>query len=515
MDAGDSISQAGGTEEVPACLLRMTGVSKSFPGVQALQGIDLELRHGEVLALLGENGAGKSTLIKILGGAQTPDAGEIVVAGRRRTIAHPLDAQRAGIAIIYQEFNLVPDLSARENLFLGQEGRGLQWLSVREERAQARALFDRIGVPIDVEARCRDLTIAQQQVVEIAKALLTNAQLIVMDEPSATLTLQEVDCLFTIIRELKAEGIGVIYISHRLDEIFEVADRVMVMRDGQHIDTRPIAASTREKMIELMVGRTLENEFPKQRAEIGEPRLKVRGLSRGTAVRDVSFAVRRGEIVGLTGLVGAGRTETARLIFGADRLEKGSIELDGATLRLRRPRDAIAAGICLLTEDRKAQGLVLGQSVQENFGLPNLGRFSRLGFLNQRAEARSLAGYIKSLQIRATGGEQDVGTLSGGNQQKVVLAKWLERDAEVIIFDEPTRGIDVGAKFEIYLLMNRLAAAGKAILMISSELPEVIGMSDRILVMHEGRLKGEIIDVAGTSQEKIMQMAVGHGRASE
>lgn len=355
MDAGDFASRSDTAPQPP--LLRMTGVIKSFPGVRALQGIDLELQRAEVLALLGENGAGKSTLIKILGGAQLPDAGEIAIEGRTRSIANPLDAQRAGIGIIYQEFNLVPELSARENIFLGQEGGGLRWLPVSAERRRARDLFDRIGVPIDIESRCGDLTIAQQQVVEIAKALLTDARIIVMDEPSATLTLQEVDRLFAIIRELKSQGIGVIYISHRLDEIFEVADRVMVMRDGQHIDTRSIADSSREKMIELMVGRTLEDEFPKQQAEIGPPRLAVRGLCRGKAVQDVSFDVRRGEVVGLTGLVGAGRTETARLIFGADRPERGTIELDGVPLRLANPRDAIAAGICLLTEDRKAQGL--------------------------------------------------------------------------------------------------------------------------------------------------------------
>ncbi len=513
MNAGDVATPASDAARSSAPLLRMTNVSKSFPGVHALQGVDLELHRGEVLALLGENGAGKSTLIKILGGAQSPDAGEIMIEGQPQSIANPLDAQRAGIGIIYQEFNLVPHLSARENIFLGQEGGGLRWLPVNAERQRARTLLDRIGVPLDVDARCGALTIAQQQVVEIAKALLTEARIIVMDEPSATLTLQEVDRLFAVIRELKSQGIGVIYISHRLDEIFEIADRVMVMRDGQHIDTRTIAESTREKMIELMVGRTLENEFPKQPAEIGSPRLRVQGLCRGRDVQDVSFEVRSGEIVGLTGLVGAGRTETARLIFGADRLERGTIELDGVPLRLRHPRDAIAAGICLLTEDRKAQGLVLGQTVRENFGLPNLARFSRLGFLNQRAENRSLDGYIKSLQIKVTGPEQRVGTLSGGNQQKVVLAKWLERNADVIIFDEPTRGIDVGAKFEIYLLMNRLAAAGKAILMISSELPEVIGMSDRILVMHEGRITGDVSDVNHTSQEVIMRMAVGSSKA--
>jgi len=509
MVADGSASQAPMANQSSPPLLRMTHISKAFPGVLALKDIGLDLHRGEVLALLGENGAGKSTLIKILGGAHKPDVGEIFVDGRSQSIDNPLEAQRAGIGIIYQEFNLVPELTARENIFLGQEGGGLRWLPIGAERARTRELFDRIGVPIDPESRCGDLSVAQQQVVEIAKALLTDARIIVMDEPSAALTLKEVDRLFAIIRELKSHGIGVIYISHRLDEIFEVADRVMVMRDGQHIDTRSIEESTREMMIELMVGRPLDDEFPKQAAMIGEARLRVRGLCRGTAVRDVSFSLRRGEIVGLTGLVGAGRTETARLIFGADRLDRGTIELDGVPVTLASPRAAIAAGICLLTEDRKLQGLVLGQTVRENFGLPNLKSFSRWGFLNQRRERLALQGYVESLQIKVTGLEQRVGTLSGGNQQKVVLAKWLERNADVIIFDEPTRGIDVGAKFEIYLLMNRLAAAGKAILMISSELPEVIGMSDRILVMHEGRIKGEITDVAATSQQAIMQLAFG------
>ena len=350
---------------------------------------------------------------------------------------------------------------------------------------------------------------AEQQEVEIAKALSQNARLIVMDEPTAALSPSEVERLLEVVRELKAQGIGVIYISHRLNEIFEIADRVTVLRDGGHVGTKPIGEFTRDSMIELMVGRSLDQEFPKAAAELGEERLVVRGLSRGRRVREVSFGVRRGEVLGLTGLVGAGRTETARLIFGADRREAGIIKLDGKTLRLRSPREAVAAGICLLTEDRKTQGLVLGQSVRENFGLPNLASFAWLGFIDQKREAEALEVHVGKLQIKLSSADQSVGTLSGGNQQKVVLAKWLELNAEVIIFDEPTRGIDVGAKYEIYQLINRLAAAGKAILMISSELPEVLGMSDRILVMHEGRVTGEITDVAGATQADIMQLAVG------
>lgn len=487
----------------------MRGIHKTFPGVRALQDVGLELARGEVLALLGENGAGKSTLIKILGGAHRPDAGDIFLDGQPVTIPNPQEARQAGVGIIYQEFNLVPELTVRENLFLGQEGGACRWVHAAAEKEQAGQLFLRMGVPIDPDAVCSSLSVAQQQIVEIAKALLLDARIIVMDEPSAALTLKEVKHLFTVVRELQVLGIGVIYISHRLDEIFEIADRVTVLRDGEVVTTRSMSSVQREQLIEWMVGRTLDEEFPKQIHDIGPERLVVRNLSRGRSVRDVSLSVRRGEILGLTGLIGAGRTETARLIFGADRPTHGSMQLDGRPFRPRHPREAIASGVCLLTEDRKNHGLVLEQSVQENFGLPNLGQFSRFGMLNHRSERDALQVHVEGLNIKITGHEQLVQTLSGGNQQKVVLAKWLQRNAEVIIFDEPTRGIDVGAKYEIYMLMNELAAAGKAILMISSELPEVLGMSDRIVVMHEGRVRGEIQDVAAATQTDIMNLAVG------
>jgi len=495
------------TSETPP-LLQMSGIDKAFPGVQALRDVSLELRRGEVLALMGENGAGKSTLIKILGGAYHPDAGEILLDGQPRHITSPVAAQAAGISIIYQEFNLIPDLTVRENIFLGRERTRHGFIRAAEEHRGALRLFEKIGIAIDPGARCRDLTVAQQQTVEIAKALSISARIIVMDEPTAALTSQEVEHLFAIIRDLKARGIGVIYISHRLEEVFEVADRVMVLRDGAHVRTRDVADVTRDLLIELMVGRSLEAEFPSRTPQLGPERLRVERLCRGKAVRDVSFSVRAGEILGFAGLVGAGRTETMRILFGADRPDSGRIFIDGQQVTIRSPRDASRRGICLLSEDRKGHGLVLGHSVRENFGLPNLSQFMRGLFIDQRRESRELAVYVGKLRIKVASDEQLVANLSGGNQQKVVLAKWLAHNADIIIIDEPTRGIDVGAKYEIHQLMNGLAAKGKAILMVSSELPEILGMSDRIIVMHEGRVKGEIADVAHARQEDILAMAI-------
>jgi len=490
-------------------LLEMAEIDKSFPGVHALRGVNLMLHTGEVLALLGENGAGKSTLIKALSGAHRPDAGAIRIDGQTIVLDSPQRAQQAGIAVIYQEFNLVPALSARENIFLGQEATFAGFIARQHEKERVREVMQRLGANFDPETPCCELTIAQQQLVEIARALLRQARILVMDEPSAPLTSHEVERLFGIIRDLKSQGIGIIYISHRLDEIFSIADRVMVLRDGGNAGDSLPTTATRAELIERMVGRQLKDEFPERSVPRGKPRLIVKGLHRGKAVRDVSFVIHAGEVLGFTGLIGAGRTETARVLFGADRREQGEIILDGKRLAIDSPRDAIDAGIGLLPEDRKTQGLVLEHGVRDNFSLPNLRALSRGMFIRNRTERDAFARAVDQLHIKVTDAHQPAQQLSGGNQQKIVLAKWLARNCEVLLFDEPTRGIDVGARYEFYCLINELAAQGKAILLISSELPEVIGMADRILVMHQGRISGEIADARSATQQRIMELAMG------
>jgi ribose transport system ATP-binding protein len=501
------MSDAPGVVAPP--LLEMRGMSKHYPGVEALRDVDLRLDAGECLALCGENGAGKSTLIKLLGGALAADAGEIRIDGRPVRITTPHAAQRLGISLIYQELNLVPQLSAQQNIFLGREQTRFGFADHRREARDAARLFERLGLDIDPESPCGELSVAQQQAVEIARALAVEARVIVMDEPSAALTEPDTRRLIGIIRELTASGVGVVYISHRIEEIFAIARRVQILRDGRHVATEATEGVTPQRLIELMVGRPLEAEFPSRSVSRGAERLRVEKLRRGDAVRDVSFRVHAGEVLGFAGLVGAGRTDTMRVVFGADRPEGGEVYVDGTPCRIGSPREAIRMGIGLLTEDRKAQGLVLGHSATENFALPNLDRLARGPFVNQAREREHFAHYVDALNIRSGAFDAPVSTLSGGNQQKVVLAKWLERDSRIVIFDEPTRGIDVAVKYEIYQLINRLASEGKAVILVSSELPELLGMSDRIVVMHAGEVKGQVEDPGSATQEQILAMVVG------
>ncbi|HPX39355.1 MAG TPA: sugar ABC transporter ATP-binding protein, partial [Candidatus Hydrogenedentes bacterium] len=486
-------------------VLEMRDIVKRYPGVLAVDHGQLTLRPGEVHCLVGENGAGKSTLMKVLAGAIPMDSGEIRLSGEPVSVTSPHHAQQLGISMIYQEFNLSPFLSVAENIFLGREPRlgktpFINWSTMYRD---AREILGRVRTDLDVRKPVNECSVAQQQIVEIAKALSFSSKVIVMDEPSATLTDHELKALFDLIRGLKKDGIGMIYISHRLEEIFEIGDRVTVMRDGQYIGTKEVSEVHREDLIHMMVGRELKDEYPKERFARGEEVLRVEGLGIDGAFQDVSFSLHKGEIMGLTGLVGAGRTEVARAIFGADKLHAGQIFLDGRPITVTSPQDAIRQGIGLLTEDRKTQGLVLGMSVRENTTLANLKDLVRFLFVDRGREREVTLKYVDDLRIKTPTIEQTAQNLSGGNQQKVVLAKWLFTGCRVLIFDEPTRGIDVGAKVEIYKLMNELVRNGVCILMISSELPEVLGMCDRILVMHEGRLAGEL-PRADADQERLM-----------
>ncbi|MDI6826936.1 MAG: sugar ABC transporter ATP-binding protein [Armatimonadota bacterium] len=490
--------------------LEMRGITKTYPGVKALDNVDFKVEKGEVHALVGENGAGKSTLMKILAGAQPMDSGEIRINGETVHITSPQKAMELGISIIYQEFNLVPYLNAAENIFLGREPKWILpcFVDFRTMYAEAQKVIDSLGVKLDVRTPVNRLSVAQQQMVEVAKATSRNASIIAMDEPSATLTEHELQNLFELIRSLKNQGVSIIYISHRLEEIFQISDRVTVLRDGKLVGTKPVSETNRDEIIRMMVGRELKEKIPKESTEFGPPALTIKGLSRKGILHDISFTVHKGEILGIAGLVGAGRTELARAIFGADPIDTGEIWLNGTRVDIRSPRDAIQLGIGLVTEDRKELGLILSMVVRENISLANLDSLTRFGFVKRREERKAALKFVEDLMIKTPSIEQQVQNLSGGTQQKVVLAKWLFTKSRVLIFDEPTRGIDVGSKVEIYQLMNRLVANGAAIIMISSELPEILGMSDRILVMHEGRIAGELSREEAT-QEKIMHLATG------
>lgn len=491
-------------------LLEIRNVSKTFPGVKALDGVSLDLRPGEILGLCGENGAGKSTLMKILTGIYTADpGGEILLGGRPSTVSSPREAQLAGLAIIHQEFTLVPDLTVAQNVLMGQESTVGAGQFIRDSRQHDRAsrLLTRLKIDIDTRAYVRDLSVAQQQMVEIAKAMSLDAQVLVMDEPTAALTESETATLFELIRDFVSPATGVIYISHRMPEIKELTDRVSVIRDGTFVGTVETAETSTAEIIAMMVGREVPTDVRPAARSIGEVTLQVRGLSTKALLRDVGFDVRRGEILGFAGLMGAGRTEVARAIVGADPIDSGTITIDGERAHIRNPADAVRLGIGYLSEDRKRYGLLLDHSIQANVSLSSLSQH-RLGrFLVNDRRLRTLAQrHVTSLRVKTPSLRQRAQNLSGGNQQKVIIGKWLARDCDILIFDEPTRGIDVGAKEEIYELLEELAAAGKSIVMISSELPEILRLSDRVAVMCEGRLVG-VVDNADATQEVIMNMA--------
>jgi ABC-type sugar transport system ATPase subunit len=509
-------------------LLRMENISKSFPGVQALAGVSLDVRRGEVLGVIGENGAGKSTLMKILSGVYPADGGQIYMNGQPVQIQNPHHAQKLGLSIIYQEFNLMPNLTVMENIFIGREPSRLFFISRGQLRVKAKALLDRLGVRLSPMAIVRDLAVAEQQMVEIAKSLSQEVKVLVMDEPTSALSDAEVSVLFGIVRELKRNGISVIFISHRLEEIRSLCDRVVVLRDGHNVGTLDAAEATEDALIRMMVGRSLSEYFHEedapsaQHVAAADVVLEVRGLTRtgskldasAIVLADVSFQLRRGEILGLAGLVGAGRTEVVRAIFGADKRDAGQVLVGGKVAHIRSPKEAIRYGIGFVPEDRKAQGLVLNQPVRDNITLPNLNSLSRFGFLRLGEEARRVQEYVSRLRIRTPSLDRRVSNLSGGNQQKAVIAKWLMLKPKILIMDEPTRGIDVGAKTEIYSLMRQLVQEGVSIIMISSELPELLAMSDRVVCVAEGHVAG-ILDRADATPEQVMRYCTAQRKQTD
>ncbi|HAJ7553586.1 TPA: sugar ABC transporter ATP-binding protein [Escherichia coli] len=490
--------------------LQMKHITKRFPGVLALNDVQFSLRRGEVHALLGENGAGKSTLMKILSGVYQPDEGEIIFEDKPVSFSDPLSAQNVGITIIHQEFNLFPELTVEENIFIGREFcKKNRWrLDEKQQRQATIKILQKLNLAIKPDTLVADLTVAQQQMVEIAKAISVNARILIMDEPTAALTETEIESLFRVTRLLKEQGTGIVYISHRLEELALIADRATVMRDGQYISTVDYECVKISDLIAMMVGRDLGNIYPRREAlQQRIPVLEVNGLTRKGVLNDINFTLYRGEILGFAGLMGAGRTELARAIFGADSIDSGTLKLNGKETVIKDISDAIQQGISYLTEDRKKEGLALNLSVERNIMLGNYPEYSdRFGNVDSRRCQQTSEEQVKALRIKTPNLEQAALNLSGGNQQKIIIARWVCKDTDILIFDEPTRGIDVGAKLEIYELMNRLVAKGKSIIMISSELPEVLGMCDRILVMRSGRITGELSAKEAT-QEKIMQYA--------
>jgi rhamnose transport system ATP-binding protein len=488
-------------------ILELNQISKRFSGVEVLHEVSFSLRPGEVHALLGENGAGKSTMVKVMTGVYQPDGGEIFLNGEQVHFSDARASRQAGIAAIYQELSLFPDLDVAENIFVGRQptrrGGRIDWRRLYKEAGQ---LITSLGVHLDLKKKARSLSIAQQQMVEIARAFSINARILIMDEPTSSLTLNEVADLFRLVRRLREDGTAIVFISHRLEELFEIADRVTVLRDGFYVDTRPLTAVTRDELIRLMVGRTITNLFPKQEVKAGEVMLKVENLTRPGAFKDVSFELRAGEILGMAGLIGAGRTDVARAIFGVEPPTSGKIQVEGRDIHINSPQQAIDLGLAYVPEDRQTHGLIPPMNIIANISLPTLGEYVRRGWLQTRAEQSAAYDGARHMDIRANNIWQKARELSGGNQQKVVLAKWLATNPRILILDEPTRGIDVGTKAAVHALMSKLAGEGMAILMISSELPEVLGMSDRVLVMREGYVTATLTRAEAT-QEKILHFA--------
>jgi ABC-type sugar transport system ATPase subunit len=488
-------------------ILKIKSITKEFPGVKALDNVSINIERGTIHGLIGENGAGKSTLIKILAGIYQPNSGDIKLNGEICRFDSPIEARRAGISVVHQEIKLSEPLSVAENMFIGNlmmKGFLVDWKGMRQ---RAQEIVDEMGMDIDVNAQVSSLTVAKKQIVEIMHAINNNSKILIMDEPSAVLTDRELDSMFRTVNQLRDKGITIIYISHRLEEVFRLCDNVSVLRDGQHIGTIPVAEVNRKQLIQMMVGREMGLEYPKEVGKIGDTILEVKNLKRGKVLKDISFSVRAGEVFGISGLVGAGRTELARAILGIDSIDSGEIFVRGKKVRYRSFADAIHDGLGLIPEDRKLQGLVQIMSVKKNTTLVNLGRVIKGGIINNSLEDTYSREYTEKLNVSTPSMETEVQYLSGGNQQKVVIAKWLFKEADILFLDEPTRGIDVGAKTEIYRLINQMVKEGRTVIMISSEMPEILGMCDRIMVMHEGQKMGEM-DAVDASQEKIMALCV-------
>ncbi|WP_078411691.1 sugar ABC transporter ATP-binding protein [Priestia abyssalis] len=489
--------------------ITMRNIHKAFGQNQVLAGVDFDLQEGEVHALMGENGAGKSTLMNILTGLHKRDKGTIIIDGKETYFANPKEAEQHGVAFIHQELNVWPDMTVLENLFIGKELRSsFGLLQTKEMKALATEQFEKLAVSIPLDQEAGRCSVGQQQMIEIAKALMTNAKVIIMDEPTAALTEREIEKLFEVMNALRKDGVSIVYISHRMEEIFTMCDRITVMRDGKTVDTKPIPGTNFDEVVRKMVGRELTDRFPARNPSPGETVLEVKNLTRKGVFENASFSICTGEIVGISGLMGAGRTEMMRAIFGLDPLDSGEIWVNGKKEVIKAPHEAVKLGIGFITEDRKDEGLVLDFSIRENMALPNLVSFAPKGIIDQKSEQDFVDMLIKRLTIKTESSETRAGNLSGGNQQKIVIAKWIGIGPKVLILDEPTRGVDVGAKREIYQLMNELTDRGVAIIMVSSELPEILGMSDRVLVVHEGKISGELPRSEAT-QEKIMTLATG------